>query len=190
MTTQPDLERLRSVKTLPSLIAYLRDVLDWPIEQSAVLDDYTFEYSPEELGFDADTAVHIKEIKQLRPLDEGQPWGIFWVNFEKKRLPVVMLRRILGHLVLKRRAAARQASQRAWQLHDLLFSSAYGEESDRGVSFAHFSQDPESPGDLPVLKVLGWDDGDTVLHLVDANRTLAEKLRWPAKPINFDAWRA
>ena len=38
MTTQPDLERLRSIKTLPQLIAYLRDVLDWPIEQSAVAD--------------------------------------------------------------------------------------------------------------------------------------------------------
>jgi predicted helicase len=160
------------------------------VDQDAVEDDFTFDYAPEELGFDATTAVHIKEIKQLRPLDSRQPWGVFWVNFEKKRLPVVMLRRILGHLVLKKRAAVRQASQRAWHLHDLLFISAYGEESDRAITFAHFSQDPASPGDLPVLKVLGWDDADTVLHLVDAHRTLAEKLRWPANPANLDAWRA
>jgi hypothetical protein len=183
------LERLRDIKTLPQLVSYLRDELDWPVDQDAVEDDFTFDYSAEELGFDAATAVHIKEIKQLRPLDARQPWGIFWVNFEKKRLPVVMLRRILGHLVLKKRAAARQASQRAWHLHDLLFISAYGEESARAITFAHFSQPPESPGDLPVLKVLGWDDGDTVLHLVDAHRTLAEKLRWPPKTTNLDAWR-
>src|ERR1017187_6508072 len=153
-----DLDHLRSIKTLPSLIAYLRDELDWPIEADET-EDVTFDYDPEELGFDKADAVHIKEIKQIRPLDAKQPWGIFWVNLEKKRLPVVMLRRILANLVLKKRASANKASQRAWHLNDLLFISAYGEETDRAITFAHFSQDAESPGDLPVLKVLGWDDG-------------------------------
>ena len=185
-----DLDRLRSLKTLPQLIAYLRDDLDWPVGQDAVEDDVTYDYAAEELGFDESTAVHIKEIKQLRPLDSRQPWGVFWVNFEKKRLPVVMLRRILGHLVLKKRADAKKANQRAWHQHDLLFISAYGEESDRAITFAHFSQPADSPGDLPILKVLGWDDGDTVLHIVDAHRTLAEKLHWPAKPADLEAWRA
>jgi hypothetical protein len=189
MPTQTNLDRLRNIKTLPSLIAYLRDELDWPLDQDAVEDDVTYDYAAEELGFDAATAVHIKEIKQLRPLDSRQPWGVFWVNFEKKRLPVVMLRRILGHLVLKKRATANKASQRAWQLNDLLFISAYGEDSDRAITFAHFSQPADSPGDLPILKVLGWDDGDTVLHLVDAHRTLAEKLRWPPTTTSLEDWR-
>jgi hypothetical protein len=189
MPAHSDPDRLRSLKTLPQLISYLRDELDWPIDQDAVEDDFTFEYNPEELGFDAVTAVHIKEVKQLRPLDARQPWGVFWVNFEKKRLPVVMLRRILGNLVLKKRADAKKASQRAWHLHDLLFISAYGEDSDRAITFAHFSQPPDSPGDLPILKVLGWDNCDTVQHLVDAHRTLAENLRWPAKSTSLDAWR-
>ncbi|MGD1086848.1 MAG: hypothetical protein ABSA47_19090, partial [Verrucomicrobiota bacterium] len=189
MPPTPDLERLRSLKTLPQLIAYLRDDLDWPVNQDAVDDEVTFDYAPEELGFDAATAVHIKEIKQLRPLDSRQPWGVFWVNFEKKRLPVVMLRRILGHLVLKRRASANKASQRAWHLHDLLFISAYGEDTERGITFAHFSQSPDSPGDLPILKVLEWDDGDTIMHLADAHRTLSEKLRWPPKTTSLEDWR-
>ena len=68
MPSQPDLDRLRSIKTLPSLIAYLRDELDWPIEADET-EDVTFDYDPEELGFDTADAVHIKEIKQLRPLD-------------------------------------------------------------------------------------------------------------------------
>ena len=59
--------------------------------------------------------------------------------------------------------------------------------SDRAVSFAHFSQEPES-GRPAVLKVLGWDDGDTVLHLADAHRTLAEKLRWPGNG-QPESWR-
>ncbi|MEI7733464.1 MAG: hypothetical protein WCO56_28090 [Verrucomicrobiota bacterium] len=184
-----NLDRLRAIKTLPSLIAYLRDELDWPITPDEA-EDITFDYNPEELGFETATAVHVKEIKQLRPLVTRQPWGVFWVNFEKKRLPVVMLRRILGHLVLKKRATARQSGQRAWHQNDLLFISAYGEEADRAVTFAHFSQDPESPGDLSVLKVLGWDDGDTVLHLADAHQQLTAKLHWPANPANLEVWRS
>jgi len=184
----PDLERLQSIKTLPSLIVYLRDELAWPIEADD-MEDVFFDYDPAELGLASDQAAKIKEIKQLRPLDSKQPWGIFWVNFEKKSLPVVMLRRILGHLVVKKRASANKAAQRAWQLNDLLFISAYGEDTDRAITFAHFAQEAESPDDLPVLKVLGWDGGDTVMHLADAHRILTEKLRWPDDPRDIAAWR-
>ena len=86
----PDIQRLQSIKTLPSLIAYLRDELGWPIEQDMVEDDLIFEFLPEELGLAPDQATGIKEIKQLRPMDSRQPWGIFWINFEKKRLPVAI----------------------------------------------------------------------------------------------------
>ncbi len=55
-------------------------------------------------GMETKAAVRIKEIKQLRPLVTNQPWGIFFVEFEKKKLPVVILRRILSHLVVKKRA--------------------------------------------------------------------------------------
>ena len=183
-----DLDRLRSIKTLPSLVAYLRDELDWPIDADAI-EDVTFDYDPTELGFLAATAVHIKEVKQLRPLHANQPWGVFWINFEKKRLPVVMLRRALGHLAVKKRASANKAMQRAWHMHDLLFISACGEDHERAITFAHFSQDAESPGDLPILKVLGWDDGDTVLHIAEAHNTLVAKLHWPSHTADLAAWR-
>jgi len=186
--TTVDVERLRQIKTLPSLVKYLRDELDWPIDSEDV-EDITFEYDPAELGFESSAAVQIKEIKQLRPLDSKQPWGIFWVNFEKKSLPVVMLRRVLGHLVIKKRASGNRATQRAWHLNDLLFISAYGEEHDRAITLAHFWQDTESPGDLPVLKVLGWDNADTILHLADAHHILSERLRWPDDPSDIESWR-
>jgi hypothetical protein len=53
------------------------------------------------------------------------------VNFEKKQLPVVVMRLILRALVLKKRASSGQAERQAWAANDLLFISAYGEESDR-----------------------------------------------------------
>jgi hypothetical protein len=92
MPAQPDADQLRSIRTFPSLVRYLRDELDWPIDADNV-DELTFDYSPEELGFDPKHAVKTREIKQLRPLVTGQPWGIFWVSFEKKKLPMVVLRR-------------------------------------------------------------------------------------------------
>ncbi len=102
---------LRSVKTFPSLVKYLRDELDWPIESDDV-EDLTFDYEAEELGLDAKTAVKIKEIKQLRPLASNQPWGIFFINFESKQLPIVALRRILRALVFTKRASGSRAQQK------------------------------------------------------------------------------
>jgi hypothetical protein len=128
--SQPNLDRLRSIKTLPSLVAYLRDELDWPLE-SEDIEDISFDYTSAELGLAAAAAVRIKEIKQLRPLHGNQPWGIFWVNFEKKQLPVVVMRLILRALVLKKRASSGQAERQAWAANDLLFISAYGEETGR-----------------------------------------------------------
>ncbi len=183
-----ELEHIRSIKSFPSLLKYLRDELEWPIDSEEV-EDITYEYDPEELGLDEKTAVKIKEIKQLRPLTTHQPWGIFFINFEPKRLPVVVLRRILRALVIKKRASAKQAHQKAWLLHDLMFISSYGEQEHRNITFAHFYEEKEY-GDLPTLHVLGWDDEDTALHLEHAHNTLKEKLRWPEDITNIDAWRS
>lgn len=182
-------DRLREIKTFPSLIKYLREELDWPIETDD-FDDLTFDYEPEELGIDSSLAAKIETIKQLRPLVSNQPWGIFFVKFEPKRLPVVVLRRILRSLVIKKRTSERGAQQAAWQRHDLLFISSYGEQSDRHITFAHFADPPQNLiSDLPTLKVLGWDDADTALHLEHVHLELHEKLHWPEDENDLNIWR-
>ncbi|MBT6717672.1 MAG: N-6 DNA methylase [Nitrospina sp.] len=183
----PDLERLRGIKTFDSLVEYLRDDLDWPIETDK-FDDLTFDFEPEELGIDPKTSAKIESIKQLRPLSSNQPWGIFFVKFEPKRLPVVALRRILGQLVIKKRASANRADQQTWKLSDLLFLSNYGENEQRQITFAHFSGNGDSKN-LPTLKVLGWDDSDTPLHIDHVHTTLRDKLRWPGDDPDLDIWR-
>ena len=152
-------ERLASIRRFDQLVAYLRDELDWPIH-SDDFEELTFEYTPEELGIDAKNAAKIQGIKRLRPLEPPQPWGIFFVKFEPKRLPVVALRRILGRVVLKKRASANKSELQAWAAEDLLFVSNYGEGGERRIAFAHFSE-PQDGRDLPTLKVLGWDNLDT-----------------------------
>ena len=180
-------ERLAGIRRFDQLVAYLRDELGWPID-SDDFEELTFEYTPAELGIDAKNAAKIQEIKRLRPLVPSQPWGIFFVKFEPKRLPVVALRRILGQVALKKRASANDSERQAWAADDLLFVSNYGEGEERRIAFAHFSK-PQDGHDLPTLKVLGWDNLDTPLHLDAVARELADHLTWPDDEDDPDAWR-
>lgn len=182
-----DRERLAAIRRFDQLVAYLRDELDWPIE-SADFEDLTFDYTPEELGIDTKNAAKIDKIKRLRPLAPDQPWGIFFVKFEPKRLPVVALRRILGRVTLKKRVSANSAERQAWAADDLLFVSNYGEGDERRIAIAHFSA-PRTGRELPTLKVLGWDNRDTPLHLDAVARDLTEHLTWPDDEADVDAWR-
>lgn len=180
-------ERLASIRRFDQLVAYLRDELDWPIN-SDDFEELTFEYTPEELGIDAKNAAKIQAIKRLRPLIAGQPWGIFFVKFEPKRLPVVALRRILSRVALKKRASANQSDRQSWDADDLLFISNYGEGGERRITLAHFSK-AQGGKDLPTLKVLGWDNLDTPLHLDAVAHELTTHLAWPDDEGDSDAWR-
>ncbi len=172
---------IKAIHDFPSLVRYLRKELGWPVDEEQV-DDLTFEYTPQELGLEAEAAVKIRCIKQLRPLTGNQPWGIFWIDFERKQLPVVVMRRILGALVRKQRGG--RAHQAAWDLRDLLFISATGSGSERGISFAHF-QETESG---PQLRTFSWDAHETHFYYLE-NLNL-KGLRWPENPADAAAWRA
>ena len=182
--------RLREIRTLRQLVSYLRDEMSWPIAQDSFedIDEMFFDFTAEELGIDAKNAAKIEEIKRLRPLSANQPWGIFFIKFEPKRLPVVALRRILSRVVLKQRASANSAERRAWAAGDLLFVSNYGEDDRRQITFAQFSE-PQGGSEMPTLKVLGWDNLDTPLHLDDVAEKLTRDLAWPDDNTDVDAWR-
>lgn len=179
--------RLASIRRFDQLVAYLRDELDWPLGPHD-FEDLTFDYTPGELGIDAKNEAKIEYIKRLRPLATGQPWGIFFVKFEPKQLPVVALRRILGRVTLKARASANFSERQAWEVDDLLFVSNYGDGEQRNITFAHFSR-PQNSRDLPTLKVLGWDNRDTPLHLDAVARELTDNLAWPDDEYDMDSWR-
>ncbi|MBI2431703.1 MAG: hypothetical protein HYV26_02400 [Candidatus Hydrogenedentes bacterium] len=179
--------KLQSISSFPALVKYLREELEWPLETDDV-EELSFDYEPEELGLDPKQVAQVKEIKQLRPVAK-QPFGIFFLSFEKKRLPVVILRRVLSSLVIRKRASASKAHRAAWEQHDLLFISAYGEAEHRSICFAHFSEDPYQPSDLPALRVLNWDDRDTILHMDHIDRALRAQLKWPEDESDQKGWR-
>lgn len=183
--TYYDPNKLRRITSFTAFVDYLRDELEWPIEVEDA-DEIVFDYEPAELGIDPQHAVKINSIRQIRPLVDGQPWGVFFIEFESKRLPVVVLRRILRALVPSSRS--RQAERPVWNLQDLLFISAFGEEANhqREIAFAHFHQQGK---ELPTLRVLGWDGSDTPLKLEHVHQTLKQTLHWPNDPDDHDAWR-
>jgi hypothetical protein len=172
----PLIERLRSATSITSLVRYLHDELNWPVDLDAI-DDAFYDYEPEELGIKPEHQVAIKTIKQLRPLTSGQPWGIFFVEFDKQRLPMVVLRRVLQGLSLRNRE--KDKGRQRWHAQDLLFISSFGPASDREIALAHFT-DESDKGDLPTLRVLGWDGADTNLAVAGVANTMREHLRWPS----------
>ncbi len=109
----------------------------------------------------------------------SQPWGIFFVKFEPKKLPVVALRRILSQRraqearVGQQRGARRLGSRRP-ALRLQLRRGRRAPDQLRPLLRRR-----RTTNDLPTLKVLGWDNLDTALHLDDVAANLTENLAWP-----------
>lgn len=175
-----DLAALRAVKDFPSLVRYLNDELGWEFETDDV-DELTFEYEPEELGLDSRNAPNILEIKQLRPLVGGQPWGIFYINFDTKHVHVGALRAVLRGLVKRKRASANKSDRAAWEQENLLFICASNDFQN--FNFAYFRG---AQTNRAVLASFGWRQGDS--HI----RTLLEynlrALAFPDDTTDAEGW--
>lgn len=181
-----DASALQTLTNFAAILDYLRDSLDWPIDVDT-LDDATYAYSAQELNINPRYAARITDIKQLRPLVNDQAWGIFFVEFDSNRLPVMALRRILQGLAISRRQ--RDSSLPAWKRDDLLFicvytSAAPGKTDQRGVTFAHFRDGADGQ---PELRTFSWDSRETHFYYL-RNLNLAG-LRWPRDEHDTTAWR-
>jgi hypothetical protein len=180
--------KLQQVKNFEKLLQYLETELGWPVEGREI-DDIAFPFDLEtDLGLDKNEVAKVRHVYRLKKMHKKQPFGIFFVDFEGKKMPVSVLKRILRNLALKRKANARAADQLAWDVEDLIFISAVGEEKDstREISFAHFRKEPDN---RHVLKVMAWDGGDTPLKMDHLDDVLHEFLRFPDDTNDVDAWR-
>lgn len=186
--TEITAEELAQVNSFPRLVGLLRDKLEWPISEDYDYEDVVFDYEPHELGLKAEETAKLREIHQLRPLVTGQPWGIFFLSFDDKIMSVTVLRRILRALVVKQRASGQSADRAAWQKEDLIFAANFGKSGERELAFVHFS-DGASTGDLPVMKVLGWNHRDTTLHNRHAAELLTKRMAWPDDQADQSGWR-
>ncbi len=185
-TQDPLVAQLRNTQSIEQLVHYLHDELDWPVDLEN-LDDVFFDYEPSELNLKAEHTIAIRSIRQLRPLSSDQPWGIFFVEFDRAKLPIAVLRRVLQGLAIKRRE--RDGGRQRWHAQDLLFVSTWGEPGHKEIAFAHFAIDQQATDAPPVLRVLGWDESDTNLQMANIVATLRQNLSWPTAGELKDAWR-
>ncbi|MBI4027300.1 MAG: hypothetical protein HY360_20105 [Verrucomicrobia bacterium] len=161
---------IAAVRSFDELLKWLRDALDWPLE-SETTDDATFEWDGQELRIQEANRPHLKHgrVRQLRPLDKQQPWGIFLVEFTDETIHRTTLRQVLRGLVPNRR---RDSALPSWKHENLLFICATS--NFERFTFAHFRGEKAAKARLTTF---GWRRGSHFL------RTLCEynlpALRWP-----------
>ncbi len=110
-------ERLHSINNFSSLLDFLADELDWPIQPDASPDEITFDYDAEELKLSEKAAAQLT-VRQLQNFRPEQPWGIFLIEFNDAKLYRTALRQVLRGLVPNRR---KDSNLKSWQHENLLF---------------------------------------------------------------------
>lgn len=168
--------------SLEALMRLLTDGLHWPMPADMEPEEPFLDWEPEELHLDPGAVARLTSIKQLRPLETGQPFGVFFLTFEDGRLPIGALRRLVDRLVRKKRPSG-PGTHPVWGLDDLLFVV----QSDGGTRTVHFVAFKESAGKQS-LKVLSWSTESTDTRIDLLSGRLAD-LAWPASGAWDDAWR-
>src|SRR5437868_2778859 len=113
----------------------LADTLDWPIEGHVQApEEISYKWTPDDLRAQ-NLEKHLMEgqVWQFQPFRNGQPWGVFLLEFTNGKIYRSVLRQVLRGLVPSRR---RDPSLTAWHHENLLFLCT-GRDSDR-FTFAHF----------------------------------------------------
>ena len=184
LTTAASAQALQKIDDFTSLVTYLREELDWEIPELPQ-KDLTYSYTADELGLKSDAKV---DIQQLRPiLGQSDPWGVFFIDFDRAELPVTLLRRLLAGVSRKQRESANPSDRALFAKNDLIFVSAYGKADERRLALAHFHQEP-STSVLPTLRVIELEPD---MKPVQAQRRFEQigRLRWPGRGELIDKTR-
>ena len=184
-------EALRDVRTFMEVFRYLVDVRGWPLEADHIeeddLDAVTYDWDAQDLGIPADGLRDLQELRQMRPLTAGQPWGVFFLEFGGKRLPKVQVRRLLRALVARKRTAG-SVTRPTWRLDDLLFIVFTGSGNFKEVHFVAFRGDDPQSAELRELSWQPAQERRLVLQLLAEE--LLPCLDWPENEGDVDSWRS
>lgn len=165
----------------------LRETLEWPLEGIGKVEELAFSWSAEELKIAGlDRSIVDGRAWQIQPLQQGQPWGIFVLEFKNAdaflsgRGMAGVLRRMLRALVSSRR---KDASFPSWKRNHLLFICTHQWQRYR---FAYFrSKSGDSRGSR--LTTFGWEPDKSARTVCEFN---LPALEWPADPANTEKWVA
>ena len=165
---------LQDVRDLETLLKYCSDNLNWPIEEDWFedIEDLVYDFSASDLGIKEEEFSHVNSLRQLRPLIDNQPWGIFAVDFSGERIEESVLRRIIRSLIPNRR----NIEYKTWNYDKLLFLCFWGTSEFKTVGFVAFD---DSGNTLPVMKTLYCTPRlEDSVHL-EVFETRINVLAWP-----------
>jgi len=170
---------VKNIRDFKSLLSWLSHELNWDtgIDDYDDIEDITYNFDAKDIHLKPEEFAKITSLKQLRPLYEKQPWGIFAVEFEGKRLEVNSLRKILSGLVPKRR----NRNHAVWDKNNLLFFCFWGEKNNRSFGAVHFE---DKANGLPSIKAFFVSPkNEDIMHLQNFEEKF-KKLSWPDLPRN------
>jgi len=170
---------IKNIRDFKSLLSWLSHELNWDtgIEDYDNIEDITYNFDAKDIHLKPEEFAHITSLKQLRPLYEKQPWGIFSVEFEGKRLEVNSLRKILSGLVPKRR----NRDHAVWDKKNLLFFCFWGEKNNRSFGAVHFEDKANALPSIKIFFVAPKNEDPIHLHNFEEK---FRKLAWPDLPKN------
>lgn len=172
--------KLKDVYDIKSLLEYLIDNLDWPIDLDYIEDeeDILYEYDLDELGINHNVCDNILSLRQVRPLEDNQPWGIFMIDIDKNRIPIIALRKILAKLVPHNR----ETNHAVFEKSNLLFICFTGNGDDKTVAFVHFSDHHEK---LARMSTIYYQPKKEVNFNFEED---LQKLQWRRNNETTDEW--
>lgn len=173
---------LGAAQGVDGITKLLTDGLEWPLPDH--LDSVPLiEWSPEQLGLDAQQLGKLTSIHQVPKLNSQQPFGVFILEFQGGRLPIGALRKVLDQLVHKqRRRKSGAASQ--WDLGDLIFF-CHSSEAGGSIHVAAWNNTTKRPE----LRAISWSTNPTATRLELLQRHTLPDLIWPDDVVAVDQWR-
>jgi hypothetical protein len=179
---------IKNIHNFKTLLSWLSSELNWNtgIDDFEDIEDITYDFDAGDIHLKPEEFAKITSLKQLRPLYEKQPWGIFAVEFESKRFEVSSLRKILSGLIPKRR----NRDHAVWDKKNLMFFCFWGERNNRNFGAVYFEDKVDA---LPAIKTFYVaPKNEDPIHLQNFEEKF-RKLSWPELPsrpssVDYEKW--
>ena len=174
------------VHSVDELICYFATNLGWNIDLESFesVEDFSYEFTAEDLCLNAGAFAKIRSLRQLRPFDVNQKWGMFCLNIESRGFSVSALRNVLAGLVSRKQ---NNPTAPVWKLHNLLFLCEWGDSENRWIGLVHFvAQEHGSP----LIQAITCATGGRMVAR-KALQIFAERLSqlaWPDNTGDAQAW--
>lgn len=177
---------IRNVANTDDLIGYFSGKLGWDIDVESFesKDDFSFEWTAEDLGLNEESFAKIRSLRQLRPFSDKQKWGMFCIEFDSKKFEVTAVRKVLSALIPRKR---KDPNAPVWNLKDILFLCDWGEDRNRSVGLAHFEEHEKG---LPQIKTISCTPSSALVDPTEL-KTFEERLNgleWPKDAENWHEW--